>query len=219
MAMEAITRNGHNLHIGEFDCEGPYGIPILEKVTELPDVQWLPFNRANVEERRQQKGIHFFMDDYIFERCWKDPARYAQLLLSYGAVMSPDFSLFTDYPYAVQIYNHWRKHMLGAYWQRWGMKVIPSICWSDRDSFDWCFDGEPMHSIVAISTLGTQKSPFARRLFLEGFIEMLDRLEPIGIIWYGDIPCECSELCEDKKIHLNSVPAYHHTLAHDKKVR
>ena len=28
--------------------------------------------------------------------------------------MTPDFSLFTDYPVAVQLYNHWRKHLLGA---------------------------------------------------------------------------------------------------------
>ena len=191
MALEAMQRNGHNLHLGQFDHEGLYDAPILSPVTEVEKLTWLPFNRVKAEESPERCGIHFFMDDYIFERCWHDPARYAQLLLRFGAVVSPDFSLFTDDPRAVQIYNHWRKHQLAAYWQSYGMTVIPTICWSDRDSFEWCFDGEPMDSVVAVSSVGTQKNPFARQLFLDGYLEMLRRLCPIHIIFYGDIPAEC----------------------------
>lgn len=29
-----------------------------------------------------------------------------------------------------------------------GINVIPTICWSNHESFEWCFDGEPTHSVV-----------------------------------------------------------------------
>ena len=105
--------------------------------------------------------------------------------------MTPDFSMFADYPKAVQVYNHWRKHQLGAYWQRVGMTVIPSVGWIGRDSYSWCFDGEPVGGTVAVSSVGTQKSKDARRLFLDGYNEMLARLTPSKIIFFGDVPREC----------------------------
>ena len=114
MALEALKRNGHNLHIGEFPMEGKYGIPRLSPVRLPERLNWLPFNCARTDKRRSAHGIHFFVDDYLFERVWNDPARYALLLSDFRAVMTPDFSLFTDYPLPVQLYNHWRKHLLGA---------------------------------------------------------------------------------------------------------
>ena len=105
--------------------------------------------------------------------------------------MTPDFSMFADYPKAVQVYNHWRKHQLGAYWQRVGMTVVPTIGWIDRDSYSWCFDGEPEGATVAVSSVGTQKHPEARRLFIAGYREMLVRLQPSKIIFFGDVPDEC----------------------------
>ena len=177
MALEALKRNGHNLHIGEFEPEGKYGVPSLCPVRLSKRIDWLPFNCAKTDKRRSAHGIHFFVDDYLFERVWNDPERYALLLSDFRAVMTPDFSLFTDYPLPVQLYNHWRKHLLGAYWQSRGITVIPSICWSDEASFDWCFDGEPVGGTVAVSSVGTQKNPEARILFLSGYREMMERLK------------------------------------------
>ena len=99
--------------------------------------------------------------------------------------------MFADYPKAVQVYNHWRKHQLGAYWQRVGMTVVPTIGWIDRNSYAWCFDGEPEGSTVAVSSVGTQKNPGIRRMFLAGYKEMLTRLQPSKIILFGDVPDAC----------------------------
>ena len=212
MALEALKRNGHNLHIGEFPMEGKYGIPRLSPVRLPERLDWLPFNCARTDKRRSAHGIHFFVDDYLFERVWNDPARYALLLSDFRAVMTPDFSLFTDYPLPVQIYNHWRKHLLGAYWQSRGITVIPSICWSNEASFDWCFDGEPVGGTVAVSSVGTQKNPEARRLFLSGYREMMERLKPSKVIFFGDVP----EGCEG---NIERHASYHSRLAHAQKQR
>ena len=148
MALEALKRNGHNLELGLFPLDGPFGIPKLVPAHLNDRIPWIPFNCVMSDQHREAHGVHFFIDDYLFQRTWNDPWRYAHLLSCYQAVMTPDFSMFTDYPVAVQLYNHWRKHQLGAYWQSLGLTVIPSICWSDHDSYAWCFDGEPVGGTV-----------------------------------------------------------------------
>lgn len=212
MSLEALKRNGHNLLLGEFACAGRYSIPIL-RPQFLPDrVDWIPFNCASTTAARKQRGVHFYIDDYLFERTWNDPTRYTQLLSSFQAVMTPDFSLFTDYPVAVQIYNHWRKHLLGAYWQSRGLAVIPSVCWSDVDSYSWCFAGEPVGGCVSVSSVGTQKSPTARELFILGYREMIFRLKPSKVIFFGDVPKGCEGNIER---HI----AYHAGLANAQRKR
>ena len=90
--------------------------------------------------------------------------------------------------------------------------MIPSICWSDEASFDWCFDGEPVGGTVAVSSVGTQKNPEARRLFLLGDGEMLRRLNPEKILFFGDVP----EGCEG---NIERHASYHSRLAHAQKQR
>lgn len=212
MSLEALKRNGHNLDLGDFESAGKYGIPVLQPVQQMARMEWISFNAAMTASGRKALGVHFFVDDYVFQRTWNDPRRYALLLADFKAVMTPDFSLFTDYPVAVQMYNHFRKHLLGAYWQSLGLTVIPSICWSDEASFDWCFDGEPTGGCVAVSSVGTQKSPDARALFMAGYQEMLRRLSPSKVIFFGDVPAGCNG-------NIERVPSYHSALAHARKQR
>ena len=207
MALEALKRNGHNLELGLFPLDGPLSIPKLVPAHLNNRIPWIPFNWVMSDQHREAHGVHFFIDDYLFQRTWNDPWRYAHLLSGYQAVMTPDFSMFTDYPVAVQLYNHWRKHQLGAYWQSLGLTVIPSICWSDHDSYAWCFDGEPVGGTVAVSSVGTQKNPLARTLFLDGYAEMMRRLQPEKIIFFGDVPPECTGNIEPHEPYYRGVHA------------
>ena len=136
----------------------------------------------------EQFLINCYQDDYQFVRLWNRPDAYIEFLKKFKVVCSPDFSLYTDHPKALQIWNHYRKHWLGAYWESKGIKVIPTICWSDSSSFDWCFDGEPQESIVAISTKGTQRNAVAKERFLAGYNQMIKRLKPIKILLFGNNP-------------------------------
>lgn len=113
------------------------------------------------------------------------------MLLQFQYVMSPDFSTYTDFPKAIQIYNHYRKHWVGAYLQEYCVNVIPTISWGTPDSFEWCFDGEPKNGTVAVSSVGCMNSKEKKRLFLQGYDEMINRLHPESIIFYGTVPEEC----------------------------
>ena len=173
-----------------FDGIGQYEIPEIEP-TQFENAEFIGFNYAKSAKNPESKAVHFFLDDYQFTRVWTAPDRYADMLQRFKYVLTPDFSLYTDFPKALQIYNHYRKHWLGAYWQMHGINVIPTIGWSDKESFNWCFDGEPVHGVVAVSSVGTQNSKEKREKFLEGYLEMMKRLRPTQIIFYGNVPREC----------------------------
>ena len=185
------TRNYENLQKRIFDGVGQYGIPKISPVNFKGNTEFIGFHQAARCTNRVGKSIHFFIDDYRFIRIWSNPDRYIDMFTEFDYVMSPDFSTYTDFPKAVQIYNHYRKHWIGAYMEAYGIKVIPTISWSDKDSFKWCFDGEPEGGCVAVSSVGCMKSIESKRLFIEGYKEMISRLQPATIIFYGTIPDEC----------------------------
>lgn len=183
--------NFENLDKMQFPGIPPYGIPeIKPENIDIRHLEWIPFNYAKTANDRINKGIHFYLDDYQFIRLWNRPNEYIPLLSEFGAVCTPDFSQYSDMPVAMRIYNHYRKHWLGAYWQIKGIHVIQTICWSTPDSFDYCLDGEPRNSIVSISSVGTQAYPETREAFAFGCRRALEALNPSEILWYGKCPEE-----------------------------
>lgn len=178
-----------NLDIANYEGVGNYNIPQLLPETNYDASMWMGFNyclsNRKTIEKKAKTGVHFFLADGQFERCWKDPNRYGEMLRQYNCVLSPDFSLYTSFPKAAQIWNHYRKHWIGRYWQDMGLTVIPTISWSDESSFEWCFDGEPKHSIVAVSNIGCVRSPKNHEAFMKGYKEMLKRLEPSLVLFYA----------------------------------
>ena len=142
-------RNYENLNKMIYRGTGKFDTPRIVPEACNAD-SFIGFNYAKSCKDPQRKGVHFFIDDYQFTRLWTNPDAYLNMLRAFKCVFTPDFSTYTDFPKAVQIWNHYRKHWLGAYWQSNGITVIPTISWSDESSFDWCFDGEPVGGAVAV---------------------------------------------------------------------
>ena len=177
----------------EFSCEGRWNFAIVKKQQiDLNGLDLIAFSDTKPHDNHNtHKGVHFFVDDYRFERVWQNWKRYGEQLKRFHSVMTPDFSMFTDYPTALQLWNHYRKQFIGAYLQTLGCKVYPTICWSDEKSYAFCFDGVPVGGCVCVSSVGTQKHHESKRLFSIGYSAMLERLQPETVIFYGDIPKEC----------------------------
>ena len=190
--MYRTQRNYENVQRMLFNGIGEYDIPQIESI-QFNNAEFIGFNYARNAKEPENKAVHFFLDDYQFTRVWTEPDRYIPMLQRFKYVLTPDFSLYTDFPKPLQIYNHYRKHWIGAYWQRLGINVIPTVCWSDQKSFEWCFDGEPTQSVVAVSSVGTQNNKEKKKCFLDGYHEMVERLQPTQIIFYGRVPDECKE--------------------------
>ena len=128
---------------------GRYNIPLICKYTKKTPQHFIEFNHALTHHNNKHcyYGVHFYLDDYQFERVWASPTRYVKLLRQYSCVLSPDFSLYTDMPMAMQIWNTYRSRLLGQYWQDNGINVIPTVSWSDERSYSFCFDGLPQTNV------------------------------------------------------------------------
>lgn len=169
--------------------EGKFDIPFITPETYEPTL-FIPFHQAPAYNRFEF-GVHFFISDYRFQAMWKQRERYRTMLTEFRAVTTPEFSVYVDWPVMVQMWNHYRKHLLGAWMQSIGCKVYPTITWGYMDSYEWCFDGEPFRGTVCVSTVGVTKDKAMRKMFLDGYEKMLEVLEPKTILFHGIIPKEC----------------------------
>jgi hypothetical protein len=96
-----------------------------------------PYRTKRVDASRDL--CHFYLDDYRFEMTWNKPNAAFIHLRRYWAVMTPDFSLYPQWPTVV---NQWNTYGSG-WWQSQGLRVIPTVNWSDEASHAYCFDGIP----------------------------------------------------------------------------
>ena len=85
----------------------------------------------------------------------------------------------------MKVWNIYRSRLLGNYWQRNGITVIPTISWAEPETFQFCFDGIPKGSIVAVSTIGVKRAEESFKVWKDGMNEMIKRIEPSHIIVYG----------------------------------
>lgn len=131
-----------------FPASNSYGIPDLchTPVSQVP--AWLvPYrqriraNEPGTQGVHAEGCVHFFLDDYRFETVWNRPFKALEALRPYRTLLTPDFSLYRDWPLTLQLWNTYR-------------------------------------------------------LFVDGFVEMMRRLEPQVVLSYGRLPAACHELIE-----------------------
>lgn len=178
-----------NLEKAAFAGVGKYDIPAIQpiKQREIGKIsEWIGFNYVMSDDSPEGKAVHFFVDDYQFIRLWNNPEKYMEKLVKYEAVLTPDFSPYADMPMATQIFNHYRKHWVGALMQQYGVKVIPTIRASrDERSFEWYLDGEPRKGVVCISSMWTSDQE-AKDYFMKEYSTMVELLKPEKIYIYGN---------------------------------
>lgn len=181
-----LEQNIHNLAYAWFEGVGEYDLPEMypTEIQNLNDIPIQGFNYALKEKNPERIGVHFFLHDYQFERVWKYPDRYVEVLKKFAYVLSPDFSPYADIPKSLKIFNVYRKMWCGRYWQENGINVIPTITWGNNEDLDWCLDGVPRYSTIAISTMGEGRWGNFRAL-KSNWQRIMDKLEPKTILLYG----------------------------------
>lgn len=203
-----LEQNIHNLVYGMFDGVGEYDIPKMYPIhiDDLEDIPLQGFNYALKEQHPENIGVHFFLHDYQFERVWRYPDRYTDCLSKFAFVLSPDFSPYANIPKALKIFNIYRKMWCGRYWQEHGMRVIPTVTWGNDEDLEWCLDGIPKHSTIAISTMGEGRWANFSAL-KDNWDYILWKLKPETILLYGkDLSKELSGNIVFKKL-INSKVA------------
>lgn len=164
---------------------GKYEFPIIKKQNiDVNKIKFLSFVDAKKDDNENKdKTIHFFTYDWKFEKVYQNADEELEKLKQYYAVLSPDFSIFTNMPLALQIESIFKNRWCGAYWQSKGLKVIPTVSWGDERSFHFCFDGIEEGSIVAVSTYYREN---CEEEFMLGYNEMLKRIKPSMVLCYDE---------------------------------
>lgn len=169
----------------EYRGVGKYDIPLVCKQTvDLNKIRFLDYTKAKVDDiKNADKTLHFFMHDWKFDKVYDKPYDEIEKLKQYYALLTPDFSLFTDMPLALQIESVFKNRWCGAYWQSQGLRVIPTVAWGDERTFDFCFDGIEQGSIVAVCTYFREN---CENDFMPGYNKMLEKIKPSAVICYDE---------------------------------
>lgn len=170
-----------------------HGYPHLPCVDELVEdgLEPVALHYSSRAEHPDRSICHMFIDDNLMESLWNQPHKQLETLKRFKWVCSPDFSCWGSMPEPLQKYNKYRIHALSWYLLMNDVNIIPTVTWNNINSYEWCFEGVPKHSVVALSSNGilSQKESFIR-----GFDEMCRVLEPRQIVWFGrpiDVDCKC----------------------------
>ena len=186
MNYKSKQKRNHPLFIrNQFQTQGKYGMPVIKKQDiKLDNLSLISCSdtQPNASEINKRCGVHFFVDDDRFEDIYRHPERSLKKYSQYSFLLSPDFSTYSEMNPWRQIESVAHSRWVGAYWQNHGLKVIPTITWSKPQSYEYCFDGVEKHSTVAIGMIGCKRNRFD---FLNGYNEMLRRIEPNAIICFG----------------------------------
>ena len=178
------TDEAYNLPYVDIErTEGFYQMPTIEAETHIPQ-GLMGFNYA-LTSKDFSKGIHFYVDDYQFERIWNNPHKYIDILRDYDCVLTPDFSLYMDMPMSMKIWNVFRSRLIGQMMQDEGLTVIPTVSWAEPETFDFAFAGLPEGGVMSISTVGVKQDPHAFEIWKSGTDELIKRKKPSALLVYG----------------------------------
>lgn len=171
---------------------GKEGYPQIEPTQSIPhDVisfgEWITVNNP------EEYWIDHFIDDYRFERVYRNCDKYLQRYKKAKGVIGTDFSAYRDMPLWHRKESVGKNREIDYYLQKCGIDVIPVVSFAYMSDFDWCLDGMPHHSSVAISTNGSVKNFVSRSMFIDGVFELQRRLMPSHLIIAGNNMPELDE--------------------------
>lgn len=177
----------------QFSGAGHWRIPVIPKACftddEFQDLRLIDYDRTKPDdERHLERMVHFFLYDYKFERVWKRPDQDVEKLKRYRAILSPDFSMYLEMAPVMQLYNVFCNRWCGAYFASKGIRVVPTVSSGSETTCDFCFNGIPKGSTVAVPTYMVSahgNHADQKDFFMKGYQEMLRRIEPERIICYN----------------------------------
>lgn len=161
-------------------------IPRIRTSKLLPQ-KIIPFSKAITSEN-YDSWVCFYEDDCKFERLWNNPKRYLPVIKRFSGIISPDYSLYYDMPLAMQKWNIFRNRVLAHWLYTNGVEVIPNIRWGDERTFNLATLGIERHKTIAVGTHGCIKTAEYKKMFIEGFDYIIDKLRPKNIVVYGKMP-------------------------------
>lgn len=178
--------------------EGKYDMPIVGNFDDISNIDYIAlYSDLSEYDKTTNTCVSFYQYDHIFDGVnglynsivYQNNKRldfFKDRFKNVKYIIAPDYSLFGDFPNALQIFNVYKSRVCLCWLSaNTKAKIIPNIRWSLPFSFDYCFDGIMIGSNIAIGILGQIRNKKNNKMFIEGFKKAIDRIKPKNIIVYG----------------------------------
>ena len=168
---------------------------MLQPLNMLKATSFVPRRLIDVEEAcrhpecvTQEDAVHFYRWDWVLNRERYTPEALSSVLTPGTCLLTQDFSMFRDmYPDEIR-WNWHRAHLNAEHMVKYGFRHIPSLCWAEEDTLDYCFDFIQPGGTVAVSTVGIMRDAWGTILFGIGLERAIQVLHPPCVIVYGAMP-------------------------------
>lgn len=156
--------------------------------------------------------VHFYLDDQNFvgkrKSIWSNPEEAISVVRHCDGLITPDFSTYADFPDPIKRDATYKMRAFGFFMASQGFEVINNVRWGTSETWEYCFDGIPEHSIIAIGTIASDIRRIDNRpLFEGGFTEMVKRIKPRTIVFYGSANNHCIKELERNGIEIIAFPS------------
>lgn len=162
--------------------------PIITPIDIIPE-KIITFSEAiNPKRNDFDCWVCFYENDSKFEILRNDPFRHIPRLLKFKGIISPDFTLQMASARSTQILNTYCGRVIASYLQRQGLPVIANVRYAGNVSRDFCCEGIPANSIIAVGALGClsrNRHLELYEIFFEGLDFIVETLTPKVLIVYG----------------------------------
>ena len=179
---------------------GIYDFPIIMPTYDKPNAL-IRFSKC-LKSKNYNCWVHFYEDDYLFRRIWLHPRKYLPILKKFNGVILPDFSVYRDMPFAMQIWNIYRSRAIGFWLQLNGIKVIPNLRFGDVRTYEICCDGISKGCVISFGTHGLMKNRTDRYIVVEGIASIINYLKPSCVVIYGSADEHIRTICQQLNIEL-----------------
>ena len=178
--------------------EGDYDMPVVGNFDDISVIDYIAlYSDTSEYNKTENTCVAFYQYDHVFDGIhglynsivYQDEERlnkFRERFKGVKYIIAPDYSLFGDFPNALQIFNIYKSRVCMC-WLIANTKaiVLPNVRWTFPFTFEYCFDGIMKGSNIAIGVLGQIRDKENKKMFLDGFKVAIDRIEPKCILVYG----------------------------------
>lgn len=197
-------------------------IPICSCTATNPPVQLISYEDAkSIYKNKLRSGdtsffinafIHFYIDDQKFDgkqsSIWSYPYKALEVIKHFAGIITPDFSTNADFPDPLKRFNTYRMRAFGCWMNQLGIPTINNVRWGTIETWAYCFDGIPKHSIISIGAVASSlKLLDVRPNFEAGLYKMVKTLEPHTIIIYGSDKYPFFDVLKEQGIEIIAFPS------------
>ena len=183
-------------YLQDANLVGKEGYPQLAPTNSVPE-KVISFNEWRANKHPEKYWVDHFIDDFRFECVYNNLFRYIERYKKAKGVIGTDYSAYRDMPTWQRKMNVGKNRTIDFILQLNGIDVIPVVSFAYLNDFDWCLDGLPRNSSVAISTNGSVRNIVSKNIFIDGVFELQKRLKPSALIIAGGPVSELDDVFDN----------------------